>query len=189
MTDARSALARWGAELRLARTLRLRWRVRAAALAALVIGVAATIVGPPRPLLVWNASASAPIGLYLVGDPERAARDAMVVAWPPRAVRPLAARRRYIPLNVPLVKRVAAVAGDTVCADGPTIRINGQPVVQRLPRDGAGRAMPWWHGCVTLGKDAVFLLMTGSPASFDGRYFGPSRRGELVGTARPLWSR
>jgi len=93
----------------------------------------------------------------------------MVVAWPPKAVRTLAATRHYIPLNVPLVKRVAAAPGDRVCARGTLIRVNGHAVVRRLARDGAGRAMPWWNGCRTLGEDALFLLMTDSPASFDGR--------------------
>jgi type IV secretory pathway protease TraF len=28
-----------------------------------------------------------------------------------------------------------------------------------------------------------------APASFDGRYFGISRAAQLVGKARPLWTR
>jgi len=163
--------------------------IGAAAIGALALALGVTIALPPRPLLLWNASASAPIGLYRIGDARGAARNRMVVAWPPAAVRMLAAQRHYIPLNVPLVKRVAAMAGDRVCADGPLVRINGRAVVRRLSRDGAGRQMPWWRGCVTLGLDTLFLLMADSPASFDGRYFGPSKRGELVGTARLLWAR
>lgn len=164
------------------------WRA-AAALGALALALAGTIVAPPRPRLLWNASASAPIGLYRIGDPAGAARDAMVVAWPPASVRLLAARRRYIPLNVPLVKRVAGVPGDRVCAIGASVRVNGRRVATRRARDGDGRAIPWWQGCVTLGPDALFLLMADSPDSFDGRYFGPSARAEIVGTARLLWAR
>jgi type IV secretory pathway protease TraF len=40
----------------------------------------------------------------------------MVIAWPPDVARDLASRRRYLPRNVPLVKPVAAIAGDRVCA-------------------------------------------------------------------------
>src|SRR5690606_15118701 len=60
-----------------------------------------------RPLLVWNASASAPIGLYRVmGGPAR--KGDLVLVRTPIAVARLAAKRGYIPLHVPLVKRIAA---------------------------------------------------------------------------------
>jgi conjugative transfer signal peptidase TraF len=158
------------------------------ALGGLTAAVAATIVLPPSPLLVWNASASAPIGLYRVGGADLAAGD-MVIAWPPAAARDFAARRRYLPVNVPLVKHVAAEPGDTVCALGQEIYVNGRWVAERLVRDGVGRSMPWWSGCVTLGNGAMFLLMADSPASFDGRYFGPTGRSEIVGKATLLWAR
>lgn len=46
--------------------------------------------------------------------------------------------------------------------------------------------MPWWNGCALLGEDALFLLMD-HPASFDGRYFGPTMRGRIVGKGRLIW--
>ncbi|MFX7891131.1 hypothetical protein ABTK46_20180, partial [Acinetobacter baumannii] len=39
-------------------------------LAALGCSIAATIAFPPQPLLIWNASASAPIGLYGITAPD-----------------------------------------------------------------------------------------------------------------------
>jgi conjugative transfer signal peptidase TraF len=182
------ALARWGESLRVSRARRRRLVRRALAIGALAAALAATIALPPRPLLVWNASASAPVGLYRVGGTDLEAGD-MVVAWPPAAARDLAARRGYLPFNVPLVKRVAAAPGDRVCARGPHIVINGRRIAVRLVEDGAGRPMPWWTGCVTLRHGAVLLLMTGSPASFDGRYFGPTARGDIIGKAHLLWAR
>ena len=167
----------------------LRRRVRCGiALGALAAAVAATIVLPPRPLLVWNASASAPTGLYRVGGADVAAGD-MVIAWPPAAARDFAARRRYLPANVPLVKRVAAEPGDRVCALGQEVFVNGRWVAERLVRDAVGRPMPWWSGCVTLRSGATFLLMADSAASFDGRYFGPTERNDIVGKATLLWAR
>src|SRR3546814_3332367 len=69
-----SMSGRWGrpamADLR--RNISAKRRILAApgiALALLGCGIAATIAVPPRPLLVWNASASAPMGLYRVGRP------------------------------------------------------------------------------------------------------------------------
>lgn len=182
------ALAGWGQSLRAARSRRLRLARHGLAIAGLAAALAATIALPPHPLLVWNATASAPIGLYRVGGTDLATGD-MVIAWPPAAARDFAARRRYLPANVPLVKRVVAAPGDTVCALGAQIFVNGRRVARRLVRDGAGRPMPWWTGCVTLRNGALFLLMADSPASFDGRYFGATGRGDIVGKATLLWAR
>jgi type IV secretory pathway protease TraF len=47
--------------------------------------------------------------------------------------------------------------------------------------------MPWWHGCVTLAPGRYLLLMD-ADGSFDGRYFGPVARCQIVGRATPLWT-
>jgi conjugative transfer signal peptidase TraF len=147
------------------------------------------LVFPPAPRLVWNASASAPIGLYWVRPGAAIARGDMVIARTPVAVRHLAAVRHYIPENVPLVKRVAAIAGDRVCAIGSVLSVNGNRVASRLLRDGQGRPMPWWRGCRSLGPDDYLLLMEETPASFDGRYFGITGRADIVGKAHLIWAR
>jgi type IV secretory pathway protease TraF len=49
--------------------------------------------------------------------------------------------------------------------------------------------MPWWSGCVRLRGRQLFLLMSDSPGSFDGRYFGVTDGGLVVGKARLLWAR
>ena len=185
---AATVLARWDQSLRDARSRRRRLTRGGLAIGGLAAALTATIALPPRPFLVWNASASAPIGLYRVGGIDPAVGD-MVIAWAPAAARDFAARRHYLPANVPLVKRVAAEPGDTVCALGAQIFVNGRRVARRLIRDGADRPMPWWTGCVTLRAGGMFLLMADSPASFDGRYFGPTNRSDIVGKATLLWAR
>ena len=177
------------AKTRAARRARARLHRRVAAVGVglgLVIGAA---LDPPLPRLVWNASASAPVGLYGVAPGARPKRGDIVIAWAPPGTRRLAADRRYLPLDVPLVKRVAAVAGDRICAKGNTVSIDGRTMAIRQKIDGAGRAMPSWSGCVTLGADQLLLLMTGVPDSFDGRYFGPTDLRDVIGKATPLWVR
>lgn len=159
------------------------------ALGSLAGALVSTLLVEPRPWLVWNASASAPVGLYAVGGGASLARGDMVIARVPGEFRMMAARRHYLPANVPLVKRVAAVPGDEVCAAGGLVTINGRLAARRLDRDGAGRPMPRWSGCVALGRGEYFLLMTDSAASFDGRYFGVSAATDIVGKARLLWRR
>lgn len=172
----------------LAWTRRCRRIVPAVALISLGVGIFLTIARPPRPILVWNASASAPIGLYGIGGVGRIAKDDMVIARLAEPYRALAASRHYLPANVPLVKRIAAVPGDRVCARGSRVFVDGRAVAARLKVDTRGRAMPWWNGCIRLGANQLMLLMTDNPASFDGRYFGVSARRDVIGRARVLWT-
>ena len=179
----------WGKALR-AEKRRRRQLVRSGLAVALgCLALAATIVTPPHPRLVWNASASAPLGLYRVAPGTAPHRGDMAIVRTPIAVRALAAARRYIPADVPLVKRVVAVAGDRVCAAGKAILVNGRAVATRRAADRLGRPLPKWTGCRTLRDDSLFLLMAGAPDSFDGRYFGPSAAADVIGKATVLWVR
>lgn len=187
-TDERHAILRIGDAIRHERANGKRLRRRSLAVASIVGALGLTILLPLRPLLVWNASTSAPIGLYSVTAPNDIAAGDMVIASLSPAWRTLADTRRYVPAAVPLVKRVAAGPGDTVCTAGEEIFINGRWRAARRMKDGQGRTMPWWDGCTTLQKGAVFLL-TDNPASFDGRYFGPTKRVDIIGRAHLLWAR
>lgn len=173
---------------KVSKRLEIRRRVKLLALSALAAApVAASLVWTVPTLFVWNASASVPVGLYSISRNSAVRSGDMVVVWIPGNERSLAASRRYVPANVPLVKRVAAAQGDRLCASGPDIRINGRLVATRLKRDPSGRPMPWWTGCPALGPGDVFLL-TDSRLSFDGRYFGVTRKKDIVGRAQLLWA-
>jgi len=155
------------------------------------IGCAAALLPalvPPAPRLIWNASASAPIGLYAVHPGAAPQVGDMVAARLPAGWRDFAALRHYLPANVPLVKRVAAVPGDSVCAKGDLAFVRGRVAALRRPRDRYGRPLPQWQGCRTLASGQLFLLMD-HPDSFDGRYFGTSEAGDVIGKARLLWAR
>lgn len=160
-----------------------------------VLGIALIGVGgwidlsiQPTPRLVWNASASAPVGLWRIHPGVRLRTGDMVLAHTPASVRDLAAARRYVPANVPLVKRIAARDGDEVCAIGAMMFVNGRPVGKRLARDSHSRPLSWWTGCEAL-RDGRLLLLMDNPASFDGRYFGPVDEDAIIGKATPLWLR
>ncbi|MEO0419460.1 MAG: S26 family signal peptidase [Pseudomonadota bacterium] len=161
---------------------------RALWLVPLALGLTATIAFPPRPFLVWNTSESAPIGLYSVGAKDDLKRSDMVIAWVPESHRDFAAKRHYLPRNVPIVKRIAAVPGDHICAEDRAFIINETRIISRRGADRQGRELPWWQGCRNLRKDEMLLLMA-HPSSFDGRYFGPTQRNEIVGKARLLWEK
>lgn len=161
------------------------------------IGVAFALLGyltapsssPRHAVLVWNASASAPIGLYRVTHTSKLSRGDLVLAALRPSLAAFAARRGYLPQGVPLVKRIAAEEADVVCSRGQALFINARLVAHRLSADSKGRPLPHWSGCQTLRAGEVFLLMNNVPASFDGRYFGPTTIGQIAGTLRPLWTR
>jgi len=177
-----------GAAIRASRRrVRLRW-LGGGATGLLVALLAATMLVVPRPRLLWNVSDSAPIGLWRVLPDAAVGPGDMVVVRLAQPWRGLAARRHYLPANVPLLKRIAAGPGERVCAFGNWIFVDGRIAAVRLRADGAGRPLPWWSGCQTLGDDFVLLLMD-SPASFDSRYVGPVARSAVIGKAVPLWLR
>lgn len=153
---------------------------------AALLAIAASLT--PSPMLIWNASASAPIGLYarVAGPP---ARGDLVLAWLPAGAREIAAERGYLPRNVPVVKRVTGLAGDTVCAVDATVFLNGKPLSTRRSSDSKARPLPSWEGCRILQPGDVFLLMSDAPDSFDGRYFGPVGRRQIIGRLVPLWTK
>ncbi len=141
----------------------------------------------PAPILVWNVSASAPIGLYRVvfGEVER---GDLVLVRPPEEIAQLAAERGYLSPSVPLVKRIAALFGDDVCVFKEAIIVNGKLVARRLEKDRVGRLLPRWYGCRKLAGDELFLLMESIPDSFDSRYFGPVSAVNVIGRLVPLWA-
>ena len=155
---------------------------------AIILVTAGSLIRP-APRLVWNASASAPEGLYAVVPTASIGVGAMVIARVPERYRSLAAARHYIPRNVPLVKQVAAGPGDQICALGRDLYRNGIFLATRRAADGMGRALPGWQGCVRLRDRQYFLLMAAAPLSFDRRYFGPSDRKDILGQAHLLWAR
>jgi conjugative transfer signal peptidase TraF len=169
---------------------RRRRRQRPVVLALAGLGIAILSLTPTEramPWLVWNGSASAPVGLYSVTDMP-AERGALVLVRPPADVAALAAERAYLPPGVPLIKRVAAVPGDHVCAIGSAVVLHTVTVIRRLEADAAGRPLPRWSGCRRLAKDEVFLLMADASDSFDSRYFGPVPVASVIGRLVPLWT-
>lgn len=177
----------------LSRARRYRRRARRRAIIALIalgLGWAGGSIFPrPAPLIIYNASASAPLGFYRVLPVNPIRRGDLVLVKTPASVRKLAAERHYLPLDVDLVKRIAALPGDQICALDGIVSIDGKAVARQLVADSKGRPLPHWSGCQTLPTGEVFLLMETVPDSFDGRYFGPVPAASIVGRLVPIWLR
>lgn len=162
---------------------------RTLATAGIAVAVlAATAVIEPPPRVVWNATASVATGAYVVRATGDLRTGDLMVVEPPDPLAHFLAGRGYVPLDVPLIKPIAALPGQQVCRSGLTITIDGEPVAEARERDRANRPLPVWQGCRTIRADEVFLMNAAEADSLDGRYFGPLPRSVIIGRAVPLWT-
>jgi conjugative transfer signal peptidase TraF len=142
----------------------------------------------PATHYIWNASESVPVGLYLVRPTARPAVTQLVVVEPSEPLATFLAEGGYLPRGVPMLKRVLALHGQTVCRDQLTITVDKIEVGEARERDSHGRPLPIWHGCQVIADGEVFLMNWQSADSLDGRYFGVLPTSAIVGKAEPLWT-
>jgi conjugative transfer signal peptidase TraF len=124
-----------------------------------------------------NTTASVPLGFYIA-----AAEGDLVELCPPSAAAKLSVERGYRrPGNcpdgaAPLLKPIAARAGDIVAVSASGISVNGKllPNSTASTRDSRGRPLtPWPVGVYNVQPNTIWLISTYRPGSFDSRYFGP----------------
>ena len=152
---------------------------------ASVLGANRSILSPK---LVWNASASVPVGLYRIDDGKRASAGDLVAIKPPCWLAAFLADRGYLPNGALLLKRILAVPGQVVCRNRLTMSVDGNEVGMARERDRVGRALPGWLGCRRIPVGAIFLMNRQVQDSLDGRYFGPLPTDQIIGRAVPLWT-
>ncbi|WP_303830955.1 S26 family signal peptidase [Asticcacaulis taihuensis] len=145
----------------------------AASVAAVGLVAIPTLYTSPK-LLLWNASASVPVGLYAVIPGRNLHVGDMAVSALPSDMQTLAATRQYLPTGVPLIKPVSATEGMEVCRHGTEIVLAGRSFGNAKIADRRQRPMPAWTGCRRLASHEIFLMNPAISDSFDGRYFGPT---------------
>lgn len=142
-----------------------------------------------------NTSRSIPVGLYWTSA-QAVEKGAYVMFCPPhRQAFALGLQRGYIrPGPCPggygyLMKQVAAVEGDEVAVGRDGVRVNGRvlPFSAPLERDLAGDVLPQpGRSRFVLGDGELLLMTDVSATSFDGRYFGPVHRSQVVSSVVPV---
>jgi len=147
-----------------------------------------TIGGTP-PHYIWNASNSVPIGLYRVQSVTQLTVTELVAVQPPDLLAAFLDLNGYLPIGVPMLKRVLALPGQTVCRNGLTIAVDGIDIGNARERDGRGRPLPSWHGCRVIADGDVFVMNWQSEDSLDGRYFGSLPASAVIGRAVPVWTK
>lgn len=152
----------------------------------LALGFAAVLIGSPRstPWLLYNRSASVPIGFYVRSN-EPLELGALVSVAAATVAPDYARTRAYDDPSDRFIKRIAAVAGDHVCATSDQVVLRGEMVLRRAAYDSTGAVLPAWSECRVLREGEIFL--TGdSQDSFDGRYWGPISIDAVEQVWRPL---
>lgn len=153
-----------------------------------IMGVAIASFIPTPTRLVWNVSASAPIGLYDIDAPGDLTVTDLVAVDPPKALADFMVERGYIGRDVPLLKRVMALPGQEVCRIRRTITVDGIELGTALDRDRTGRDLPVWQGCRRIAETEIFLMNRQVRDSLDGRYFGPIPASSVIGRATPIYT-
>ncbi len=164
-------------------------RIVAALSAILCAALLSTLGADVAPRLIWNASASVPVGLYAVLPTSSPQLGDLVLVDPPEDLAGYLDLRGYLPRGIPMLKHVAALPGQVVCRTGMTVWIDRMVVADARAEDRIGRRLASWSGCHRLRQDQVFLLNADVPDSLDGRYFGPLPVSAVRGPAVAIWTR
>jgi len=145
-------------------------------------------IGGAQPRYIWNASNSVPIGLYRLQSAARLTITELVAVQPPEPLATFLDSNGYLPIGVPMLKRVLALPGQTVCRKALAVVVDGIESGQARERDGRGRPLPVWQGCRVIGEGELFVMNWQSADSLDSRYFGPIPTSSVVGQAIPVWT-
>lgn len=146
------------------------------------------VVANWSPRVLWNASASVPLGLYQLHPAGNVSIGDLVAVQPPPALSDYLDARGYLPRGVPLLKHVVALEGALVCRSGDRITVDDRALGDAHAQDRVGRALPIWQGCHQLGSGEVFLMNPEAPDSLDGRYFGLLPGTAITARLTPLWT-
>jgi conjugative transfer signal peptidase TraF len=159
-----------------------------AAMLAATLLIITPVLSDHAPRLVWNGSASAPVGLYRTAPVDAVQVGDLVMVSPPAAIAQLIEARGYLPRGVPLIKRILALPATEICRQVTTIFAYGRAYGEARERDAHGRDLPDWQGCRTLRADEVFLMNWDASDSLDGRYFGPLPKSAITAHLTPIWT-
>jgi conjugative transfer signal peptidase TraF len=153
-----------------------------------VAALAGTIIARPSPIYIWNSSESLPLGLYRLRTASNYYVTELVAIQPPEPLATYLDRNGYLLTGVPMLKRVLALPGQTVCRKGSIITVDGIEMGEARERDSRGRPLPVWEGCDVVEDGRLFLMNWQAADSFDGRYFGMTPATAVIARVLPVWT-
>jgi conjugative transfer signal peptidase TraF len=166
--------------------------------AFVTLGIGAALIASIATAGAWggyrlNMTPSYPLGLWRIEVMQRVPNvgDVVFICPPEVSAFELALKRGYLPRGLcvggtgPLIKTVAALAGQDIAIDG-RVHIDGRLLDHSELRavDAEGRALAAFTGGVVPTGDV--FLHSRFPGSYDSRYFGPVPVAGILGLARPI---
>ena len=142
-----------------------------------------------------NATLSMPRGVWRVTASAEVRRgDAVVVCLPDGMAARVGLQRGYVGPGAcpggtePLLKVVAAAAGDVVAVGPHGLAVNGAVLAGTTPliHDAAGRGLPAWPPGIYAVQSGTAWVTTPAANSWDSRYWGPVRLADVLGVAHPV---
>lgn len=149
----------------------------------------ALIGGASFRFFVWNHTPSIPVGLYLRTWEEVQIGSTVAFPAPPQA-REYAIDHGGNGTASKFIKPLVAGPGEEVCVftteTGSWLIIDNRAVVSIRQKDRDGKDIPRFmdDDCRKLGPDE-WLPIGHHPDSYDGRYFGPIHRADMLGSYKP----
>jgi conjugative transfer signal peptidase TraF len=89
-----------------------------------------------------------------------------------------------------MIKKVVAISGDTISIGDNGVFVNGklQPFSKPLAQDGAGRELTSFKlSNYKLNNEELLTMTDQNDWSFDGRYYGLIKTGQIKGVLTPVW--
>ncbi len=161
-------------------------------LLALVVSTALYLFG-----IRINETESIPLGIYKTTKDQVQVGSYVMLCPPEISVFDEAKRRGYLTSgNCPgnysyMMKKVFAIGDDSIRINETGVWVNGKSVHLSKPMktDSAGREMPrlYVEGYV-LEEDEVLLMSDITAQSFDGRYFGPIDKQQIISVITPIFN-
>lgn len=152
-----------------------------------ILGVIAAALAAASAAVWWisctftiNVTPSVPRGIYRYEEGMLRKGDLASVCLPPSWLTEAALERGYLLKGgcpggyAPVIKRVAAAAGDRVSIGESGISVNGEHLPETVPKekDSKGRVLPLLIANRRLRNGEFVLASENDPKGFDSRYFG-----------------
>lgn len=164
------------------------WPLGLAIIGLLILELGIWVVQQQGYGITYQVSSSMPRGLYLTRPIDRLERGNWVILYPPNFATTYLLRYHFIPQSRLLLKSIAAVPGDFVCQQEHRLWINQHAVAVLLDQDVHHQTIAQRHFCQRLSTDEYLVIGLHDPRSYDGRYFGPVPRRNIIAQALPLFT-
>lgn len=161
-----------------------------AAIFFLILGFSNKLLG----FIYINTSSSLPYGIYLSIPVDNPQRGDLILICLDNHHASLAKKRHYIAhgscpqKSAPLGKYVQALEGDTISIKKAEVYVNNRYIKNSkiLKQDLLGNALTGELKAATLTQNE-FLVMNNKENSFDSRYFGVIKKGQILSKLYPIF--